>query len=70
MAEFAVGKQLGVKVDDSVTLHGDDKIADLVCEGKTIQVKTKIGANGRCLVHAKRLDAYKADIIVQCTVVN
>ena len=45
MGEYAVAKQLGLRIDESVSMRGDGKIVDLLDGSLQIQVKTRLPQN-------------------------
>ena len=64
MGEFAVAKYLGLKLDHSVGLSGDDKISDMRRGDQTIQVKTNMWRWNACYLYFNSLDLFRADIAV------
>jgi len=66
MGEFAVTKWLGIDFDRDINLTGDGQVADVVVNGKTIQIKTTTFTGlDRCLIF-NDLEDVRADIIVLC----
>ena len=70
MGEYAVSKMLGVKIDTSVSLSGDDKISDLTLNGKTVQVKTRMGVFTNSYLFFRNIELFKADVAVLASICN
>jgi hypothetical protein len=64
MGEYAVAKYLGLKLDHSINLSGDDKVADLKRGDETIQVKTNMARWRQCYLYFNSLDLFRANIAV------
>ena len=64
MGEYAVAKYLGAEIDTSISLKGDDKIADLRCSGKSIQVKVNMGRWSTKYLYFNSIDLFRADAAV------
>ena len=70
MGEYVVAGFLGARVDDSVSLTGDDKITDLRVHGRTVQVKTRKVLHGETWLYFNRREDFKADIAVLAATEN
>ena len=68
MGEYAVAKLLGVKIDHSVSLSGDDKVSDIVYESTTIQVKTNMGRWRNVFLYFNEASLFRADVAVLAVV--
>jgi len=64
MGEFATAKYLGLKLDHSISLSGDDKIGDLMSNQTSIQVKTNMNRWKQVYLYFNSFDLFKANVAV------
>lgn len=64
MGEYPVSKLLGIKLDASVSLSGDDKIADLYFNGIPIQVKTNMARGKTSYLYFNSAECFRAKVAV------
>jgi hypothetical protein len=70
MGEYAVAKHFGIKVDNTVSLSGDDKVTDLTISGRRVQVKARLPQRPPLYLYFNSLTLFRADRAVCACVVS